>query len=140
MNFSVLRQLRAGYEKRPEGFPQSVVLCGVRDIRDYRCVSCAERIPMSRAARLSIYPAAMVAGIVFFFLLHHAGNQIPYDLAKQRFQVEPATAQWDAGHARGFKVPFEYCELSSAVMAGARGGGGLSLERRPAGAGVRTTV
>ena len=33
---SVLRQLRAGYEQRPEGFPQSVVLCGVRDIHDYR--------------------------------------------------------------------------------------------------------
>ena len=33
---SVLRQIRAGYEQRPEGFPQSVVLCGVRDIRDYR--------------------------------------------------------------------------------------------------------
>ena len=33
---SVLRQLRAGYPQRPEGFPQSVVLCGVRDIRDYR--------------------------------------------------------------------------------------------------------
>ena len=33
---SVLRQLRAGYERRPEGFPQSVVLCGIRDIRDYR--------------------------------------------------------------------------------------------------------
>ena len=33
---SVLRQLRAGYEQRPESFPQSVVLCGVRDIRDYR--------------------------------------------------------------------------------------------------------
>ena len=33
---SVLRQLRAGYERRPEGFPQSVVLCGLRDIRDYR--------------------------------------------------------------------------------------------------------
>ena len=33
---SVLRQLRAGYEQRPEGFPQSIVLCGVRDIRDYR--------------------------------------------------------------------------------------------------------
>ena len=29
---SVLRQLRAGYEQRPEGFPQSVVLCGVREI------------------------------------------------------------------------------------------------------------
>ena len=33
---SVLRQLRAGYQQRPGGFPQSVVLCGVRDIRDYR--------------------------------------------------------------------------------------------------------
>ena len=31
---SVLRQLRRGYERRPEGFPASVVLCGVRDIRD----------------------------------------------------------------------------------------------------------
>ena len=33
---SVLRQLRAGYEQRPEGFPASIILCGVRDIRDYR--------------------------------------------------------------------------------------------------------
>ena len=33
---SVLRQLRAGYTQRPRGFPHSVVLCGVRDIRDYR--------------------------------------------------------------------------------------------------------
>ena len=38
---SVLRQLRAGYEQRPEGFPVSVVLCGVRDIRDYRIRSSA---------------------------------------------------------------------------------------------------
>ena len=33
---SVLQQLRAGYPDRPESFPQSVVLCGMRDIRDYR--------------------------------------------------------------------------------------------------------
>ena len=33
---AVLRQLRAGYVRRPAGFPQSVVLCGVRDVRDYR--------------------------------------------------------------------------------------------------------
>ncbi|MCL1805117.1 MAG: hypothetical protein FWG28_03825 [Clostridiales bacterium] len=33
---SVLRQLRAGYNERPAYFPQSVILCGVRDIRDYR--------------------------------------------------------------------------------------------------------
>ena len=33
---SVLQQLRAGYPGRPERFPQSVVLCGMRDVRDYR--------------------------------------------------------------------------------------------------------
>ena len=32
---SVLRQVRSGYEKRPEQFPQSIILCGVRDVRDY---------------------------------------------------------------------------------------------------------
>jgi hypothetical protein len=33
---AVLRQLRAKYPWRPQHFPQSVVLCGVRDVRDYR--------------------------------------------------------------------------------------------------------
>ena len=41
---SVLRQLRAGYDQRPEAFPQSVVLCGVRDIRDYRIRSSAGEV------------------------------------------------------------------------------------------------
>ncbi|MEM7402671.1 MAG: ATP-binding protein, partial [Myxococcota bacterium] len=33
---SVLRQLRLGYPKRPIRFPNSVVLCGLRHLRDYR--------------------------------------------------------------------------------------------------------
>lgn len=33
---SVLRQIRAGYTDRPEAFPQSIILCGVRDVRDYK--------------------------------------------------------------------------------------------------------
>ncbi|MBI4604423.1 MAG: ATP-binding protein, partial [Planctomycetes bacterium] len=32
----LLRHLRSGYDDRPARFPQSVILCGVRDIRDYR--------------------------------------------------------------------------------------------------------
>jgi hypothetical protein len=32
---SVLRQIRAGYTDRPSHFPQTIVLCGVRDVRDY---------------------------------------------------------------------------------------------------------
>ncbi len=33
---SLLRQLRSGYDSRPESFPISAILCGVRDVRDYR--------------------------------------------------------------------------------------------------------
>ena len=43
---SVLRQLRAGYPGRPGRFPQSVVLCGVRDVRDYRIHSSAQNAPV----------------------------------------------------------------------------------------------
>ncbi len=39
---SVLRQLRMRYDLRPGGFPQSVVLCGVRDVRDYWIYSSRE--------------------------------------------------------------------------------------------------
>ncbi|NEP20358.1 MAG: ATP-binding protein, partial [Leptolyngbya sp. SIO4C1] len=36
---SVLRQLRDGYPRRPGGFPQSVALIGLRDVRDYKVAS-----------------------------------------------------------------------------------------------------
>ena len=39
---SVLRQLRTGYDQRPDAFPHSIILCGVRDVRDYRIHSTAE--------------------------------------------------------------------------------------------------
>jgi hypothetical protein len=36
---SVLRQLRSGYPRRPQGFPQCVALIGMRDVRDYKVAS-----------------------------------------------------------------------------------------------------
>lgn len=36
---AVLRQLRDGFADRPRGFPSSVILCGLRDVRDYRTAS-----------------------------------------------------------------------------------------------------
>ena len=39
---SVLRQLRTGYPRRPDRFPHAVILCGVRDVRDYRIHSTAQ--------------------------------------------------------------------------------------------------
>lgn len=36
---SLLRQLRDGYSRRPHGFPQSLALIGLRDVRDYKVAS-----------------------------------------------------------------------------------------------------
>jgi hypothetical protein len=36
---TVLRQLRSGYPARPQGFPHSLALIGVRDVRDYKVAS-----------------------------------------------------------------------------------------------------
>jgi len=36
---TVLRQFRSGYEQRPDTFPASIMLIGVRDIRDYQIFS-----------------------------------------------------------------------------------------------------
>jgi hypothetical protein len=36
---SVLRQLRDGFTIHPQAFPASVVLCGLRDIRDYKAAA-----------------------------------------------------------------------------------------------------
>ena len=36
---SVLHQLRDGFSNRPHAFPQSIILCGLRDVRDYKVLS-----------------------------------------------------------------------------------------------------
>ena len=59
---SVLRQLRAGYDLRPEGFPQSVVLCGVRDVRDYRIQSTAENAIITGGSAFNIKARSLRLG------------------------------------------------------------------------------
>ena len=51
---SVLRQLRAGYNLRPKAFPHSVVLCGVRDLRDYRIHSGSKDEPVTGGSAFNI--------------------------------------------------------------------------------------
>ncbi len=36
---SVLHQLRNGFSYRPQNFPHSIILCGLRDVRDYKITS-----------------------------------------------------------------------------------------------------
>ena len=52
---SVLRQLRSGYDMRPRSFPHSIVLCGVRNVRDYPIhpSSDGEMIPGGSAFNIS---------------------------------------------------------------------------------------
>ena len=59
---SVLRQLRAGYVRRPAGFPQSVVLCGVRDVRDYRIHSTAENALIAGGSAFNIKARSLRLG------------------------------------------------------------------------------
>jgi len=59
---SVLRQLRAGYDLRPAGFPQSVVLCGVRDVRDYRIHSGAEKAVIAGGSAFNVKARSLRLG------------------------------------------------------------------------------
>ena len=59
---SVLRQLRAGYTDRPEHFPQSVVLCGVRDVRDYRIHARSEQSVVTGGSAFNIKAESLRLG------------------------------------------------------------------------------
>ncbi len=59
---AVLRQLRAGYPDRPQHYPQSVILCGVRDVRDYRIHSTAENAIIAGGSAFNIRAKSLRLG------------------------------------------------------------------------------
>lgn len=59
---AVLRQLRTGYPQRPQRFPQSVMLCGVRDVRDYRIHSSAEKTIITGGSAFNIKAESLRLG------------------------------------------------------------------------------
>ena len=59
---SLLRQLRAGYPKRPAQFPQTVILCGVRDLRDYRIHARSEAAPITDGNAFNIKAKSLRLG------------------------------------------------------------------------------
>ncbi|MCP5054797.1 MAG: ATP-binding protein [bacterium] len=60
---SVLRQLRSGYEHRPAFFPQSIVLCGVRDVRDYRFQSGKQKEVITGGSAFNIKAKSLRMGL-----------------------------------------------------------------------------
>jgi hypothetical protein len=59
---SVLRQLRSGYDRRPHSFPQSIILCGIRDVRDYRIHSSAEKTIITGGSAFNIKAESLRLG------------------------------------------------------------------------------
>ncbi len=59
---SVLRQLRAGYAERPRHFPQCVILCGIRDVRDYRIHSSAQKAVITGGSAFNIKAESLRMG------------------------------------------------------------------------------
>lgn len=59
---SVLRQLRTGYAMRPDHFPQSVVLCGVRDVRDYRIYASSQNDPITGGSAFNVKAESLRLG------------------------------------------------------------------------------
>ncbi|UQA63892.1 AAA family ATPase [Polyangium aurulentum] len=59
---SVLRQLRSAYASRPESFPWSVILCGLRDVRDYKAASGGDPGRLGTASPFNIKVASLRIG------------------------------------------------------------------------------
>ncbi len=59
---AVLRQLRAGYPNRPRHYPQSVILCGIRDVRDYRIRSSAENAIIAGGSAFNVRAESLRLG------------------------------------------------------------------------------
>ena len=91
---AVLRQLRAGYPDRPRRFPQSVILCGVRDVRDYRIRSASENQIIAGGSAFNIRAESLRLGDfsrrdVESLLTQHT------DETGQVFTVEAMSETWE---------------------------------------------
>ena len=59
---ALLRQLRSGYTNRPHHFPQTVILCGVRDLQDYRIQSTHEKAVITGGSAFNIKAESLRLG------------------------------------------------------------------------------
>ena len=59
---SLLRQIRSGYTNRPAHFPQCIILCGVRDVRDYRIHSASEKSVITGGSAFNIKAESLRLG------------------------------------------------------------------------------
>ncbi len=120
---SALRQLRTGYAQRPAGFPASVILCGVRDVRDYRIHASSEREVITGGSAFNIKARSLrlgdfERGEVEALLGQHAGE------TGQAFAHEALNAVWEQTRGQPWLVNALAQEICFR-------GGALRLRDRP---------
>ncbi len=82
---SVLRQLRAGHPKRPQRFPVSVILCGLRDVRDYKLASGGQAPRLGSASPFNVLVESIQLGsftpdeVSQLYLQHTADTGQPFE-------------------------------------------------------------
>ena len=114
---SVLRQLRAGYAHRPRSFPQSVVLCGVRDVRDYRIRSSTDKALIAGGSAFNVKAKSMRLGDfsrdeVLSLLAQHTAE------TGQVFTPEALETVWEQSRGQPWLVnalAYEACFESKAM-------------------------
>jgi len=80
---SVLRQLRAGYTNKPDNFPQSVCLIGVRDVRDYLIWSDQEQSMVLGGSAFNIKSKSLVLSNFSLDQVRMLYNQHSYETGQQ---------------------------------------------------------
>jgi hypothetical protein len=79
---AVLRQLRAGYDDRPANFPACVVLCGMRNVRDYKAASGGGPVRVGSASPFNVLVESL-----------RLGDFAPEEVAELYAQHTAATGQ-----------------------------------------------
>lgn len=99
---SVLRQIRAGYANRPKSFPSSIVLCGVRDVRDYRIILSNQDI-ITGGSAFNIKAESMRLGNFTPEEVHELYMQHTHETG-QVFEEECFPLIWDATEGQPWLV------------------------------------
>lgn len=108
---SVLRQIRAGYDRRPVQFPQTIILCGVRDVRDYRIHSDKDKAIITGGSAFNIKAESLRLGNftesdVYALLQQHVSE------SGQRFESDAEALIWNYSQGQPWLVnalAYEVC-------------------------------
>jgi hypothetical protein len=114
---AVLRQLRAGYDKRSKAFPQSVVLCGVRDVRDYRIHSASDKSIITGGSAFNIKAVSLRLGNFSQLEVAHLYEQHTGETG-QYFEVEALDLAWQLTQGQPWLVNALAYEACSKITGG----------------------